>query len=225
MRVPVFELLFATPLPICISSSSFEFPHYLVRCFFSLFSVLAAYDIHIPWAKASSTEKFELQDPTRNFSKLTSYVLVTGFFLSSVLFDLLKTNFHLLVGCSAYRQRILVFLYHSLHALLISNFLGYLLVNSHIRGLLLLAGDIESNPAPPFNTCLKFFHWNLNSICARDGIKIPLIEVYISVHRFDVMALSETMLDKSINNEDIYVQGFSREICRSDHASNTKTGE
>ena len=50
------------------------------------------------------------------------------------------------------------------------------------------------------------------------------MEVDNSVHHFDVMALSETRLDQSVKNEDIFIQAFSREIYRSDHPSNTKTG-
>ena len=100
----------------------------------------------------------------------------------------------------------------------------HLAANLYIRALTLLAGDIESNPGPQINNCLKFFHWNLNSICARESIKIPLMEVYNSLHHFDVMALSETMLDKSVKNDDIFIQGLSREIYRSDHPSNTKIG-
>ena len=90
--------------------------------------------------------------------------------------------------------------------------------------LLLISGDVESNPGPQKQNCLKFFHWNLNSICARGRIKIPLIEAYNSVHKFDVIGLSETMLDDMISDEDIHIEGFSREVYRSDHPSNTKTG-
>ena len=32
------------------------------------------------------------------------------------------------------------------------------------------------------------------------------------------------MLDQSISNDDIFIEGFSREIYRSDHLSNSKTG-
>ena len=38
------------------------------------------------------------------------------------------------------------------------------------------------------------------------------------------MALSETMLDSSISSEDIYIEGFSREVYRNDHPSNSKVG-
>ena len=64
----------------------------------------------------------------------------------------------------------------------------------------------------------------MNSICARGGIKTSLIEAYNSVHHFDVIAISESMLDQSISNEDISIEGFSREIFRSDHPSNSKIG-
>ena len=43
------------------------------------------------------------------------------------------------------------------------------------------------------------------------------------MHKFDVIGLSETMLDDTISDEDIHIEGFSREVYRSDHPSNTKT--
>ncbi len=41
---------------------------------------------------------------------------------------------------------------------------------------------------------MKFFHWNLNSLCARDGVKKQLIEVYDAVHKYDVIAVSSQCL-------------------------------
>ena len=84
---------------------------------------------------------------------------------------------------------------------------------------MLLAGDNETNPDPATASCLKFCHWNLNSICARGGIKTSLIEAYNSIHNFDVIAISESMLDRTISNDEIFIEGFSREIFRSDHPS------
>ena len=55
-------------------------------------------------------------------------------------------------------------------------------------------------------------------------VKIPLIEAYISLHHYDIMALSETMLDNSISSEDIYIEGLSREVYRNDHPINSKVG-
>ena len=71
---------------------------------------------------------------------------------------------------------------------------------------------------------LSFFHWNLNSICARTGSKIPLIEAYDAIHKFDVIAISESMLDSTVENEAIHIKGFSPEVFRTDHPSNSKNG-
>ena len=117
-------------------------------------------------------------------------------------------------------------LQHALFALLIGTGLQMLQLGQRypIHILLLLSGDVHQNPGPQINKCLEFFHWNLNSLCARDRIKIPLIETYDALHKFDIIAVSESMLDKSIKNDEIYIEGFSKDVFRSDHPSNTKTG-
>ena len=88
-----------------------------------------------------------------------------------------------------------------------------------------LAGDIHPNPGPVKNVKnLSFCHWNLNGINAKEGIKIPLIEAYNSVMHFDLLTLSETFLDTSFKEETLFIQGFSKEIWRSDHLRDTKQG-
>ena len=42
---------------------------------------------------------------------------------------------------------------------------------------LILAGDIHPNIGQ-FDNSLKLCHWNLNGVCVRDKIKIPLLEAY-----------------------------------------------
>ena len=113
-----------------------------------------------------------------------------------------------------------------LYFIMVGNFLGIINIGQILssRLLLLCAGDVELNPGPISRNLFSFFHWNLNSICARENVQIPLIEAYNSVHRFDVLAISESMLDSSISNNDISSEGFSKEIFRNDHPSNTKTG-
>ena len=71
---------------------------------------------------------------------------------------------------------------------------------------------------------LKFSHWNLNSIIAHDRIKIPLIEAYNSTFHYEIIVLSETIINNSIPDEDIFIEGFSEEIFRSDHPSGDKKG-
>ena len=51
---------------------------------------------------------------------------------------------------------------------------------------LLMAGDIHPHPGQ-VNIGLKFCHWNLNDINARDKIKIPLIEAYNSIFHHDII--------------------------------------
>ena len=128
--------------------------------------------------------------------------------------------------CPKIRKQYITFLQHAVYTFLISNFLGIFSVRENFLFtlIMLLAGDIETNPGPSTTNCLKFCHWTLNSVCARGGIKISLIEAYNSVHHFDAIAISETMLDQSIRNDEVFIEGFSRDIFRSDHPSNSKIG-
>ena len=87
-----------------------------------------------------------------------------------------------------------------------------------------MAGDVEINPGPLCQT-FKFCHWNLNSICPREKVKVSLIKAYKSLHQCDVIALPDTTLNDTINNEDIFIEKFSREIYRSDHPSSSKIGD
>ena len=88
--------------------------------------------------------------------------------------------------------------------------------------MLLLSGDMHTNPGPNVKGSLKFVHWNLNSIHARHGIKIPLIEAYDAIHKFDIIAISESMLESTIENKAIDTKGFNPEVFRNDHPSNSK---
>ena len=82
----------------------------------------------------------------------------------------------------------------------------------YLRILLLIRSrDIETNPVPKKQSCLKFFHWNLNGLAAHDFIKLPLIEAYIAASNFDIVCLSETFLNSSLPNDDnrINIAGYS----------------
>ena len=98
-----------------------------------------------------------------------------------------------------------------LHCLYIKNF------------LLLKSGDLESNPGPRKRSALKFCHWNLNGLAAREFIKLSLLG-YINVNDIDIIFLSETFLNSSIPIDDnrLSIPGYS--IMRADHPSNTKRG-
>ena len=74
------------------------------------------------------------------------------------------------------------------------------------------SGNIEENPRPKPNSCRSFAisHWNLNSISAHNFLKLSLIQVYITVHNFDVIYLSEAYLDSSIlhGDDNLQIPGY-----------------
>ena len=70
--------------------------------------------------------------------------------------------------------------------------------------LLLESGDIETNPSPR-KSFIKFCHWNLNGLAAHDFVKMLLREAFIKIHNFDIICLSETFLDSSIEMSDGWI--------------------
>ena len=73
-----------------------------------------------------------------------------------------------------------------------------------IPSLLFRCGDIEKNPGPKYSS-LTFCHWNLNGLTAHDSIKISLLQAYVTQHNYDIICISKTFLNSSI---DVAIQGF-----------------
>ena len=92
--------------------------------------------------------------------------------------------------------------------------------------LVMLSGDVEVNPGPKKKDkdCLSSCHWNLNSISAYDYSKLFLLNSCNSLHKFDIMCLSETYLysNTPLNDDNLEIYGYT--LVRSDHPSNTKRG-
>ena len=90
----------------------------------------------------------------------------------------------------------------------------------------MLSEDVEINPGPKKKDkeCLSIFHWNLNSISAYNYSKLFLLNSYNSLHKFDILCLSETYLDSntSLENGNLETSGYT--LVHSDHPSNTKRG-
>ena len=92
--------------------------------------------------------------------------------------------------------------------------------------MLLLSGDIETNPGPKaaqFKS-LTICHWNLNSLWVDGFAKLGQITAFLTVRNFDIFCISETFLDSTIASDDprLVLEGYS--IIRSDHTSNSKRG-
>ena len=92
--------------------------------------------------------------------------------------------------------------------------------------LIILSGDVEVNPGPKnsVSECLSICQWNLNRISVHDYSKLFLLKAYISVHKFDIVYLSETYLDSTVplDDDNLVISGYN--LIRSDHPSNTKRG-
>ena len=93
------------------------------------------------------------------------------------------------------------------------------------ENLLLLHGDIETNPGPNKNyksfTCC---HWNVNSLTAHHMLKLSSIAAYNSVHKYNFICISETYLDSPVklDDRDISINGYN--LIRADLPSNNKRG-
>ena len=92
-----------------------------------------------------------------------------------------------------------------------------------VSNSLMQCGDTEANPGPKYSS-LTFCHWNLNGLTAHDNIKISLLQAYVTQYNCDIICLSETFLNSSIQNDDdrIKIDGYN--LIRSDHPSDSKKG-
>ena len=87
--------------------------------------------------------------------------------------------------------------------------------------LLLSHCDIEVNPVPKRKLSkLRCCHWNVNSILAHN--KLFLITTYNTVQKSDIICISETYLNSSVNENLLLIPGY--HLLRADHPDNPKKG-
>ena len=110
----------------------------------------------------------------RIYVQITSNAITTVYFVIYLLLHISDTRFISQVKSNRQIQTVLAIFLHLLYAL----FLGAVIDSIYLFPLdilLLLSGDIELNPGPQTENSVRFSHWNLNGICARNDVKIPLI--------------------------------------------------
>ena len=110
-----------------------------------------------------------------------------------------------------------------------SSFLCVFILMYYLRwysSLILLNGDIETNPGPTPSSgqCFSIYHWNLNSITAHNVAKLSLLTANNLVHSFDIICLSETYLNSEIPPNDLLLELPGYNLFRYDHLSNNKRG-
>ena len=88
------------------------------------------------------------------------------------------------------------------------------------------SGDVEVNPGPKKKDkgCLSIYHWNFSSISAYDYSKLFLLNSYNSLHKFDIICLSEIYIDSNTPLDDENLEIFGYALALSDHPSNIKRG-
>ena len=81
--------------------------------------------------------------------------------------------------------------------------------------------DMEENSGPKYSS-LTFCYWNLNGLTAHDSTKISLFQAYMTRHNYDIICLTETFLDSSIqsDNNRLAIDGY--KLIRSNHPSDSK---
>ena len=93
-----------------------------------------------------------------------------------------------------------------------------------IELILILSGDVEQNPGPEKERShITFCHWNLNGLMTHNFIKVSLLHTLAVTNDCDIICLTETFLNSSIDNDDdhrISIPGYNL-LC-ADHPSNTK---
>ena len=73
------------------------------------------------------------------------------------------------------------------------------------------------NPGAKKSSCLPFFHWNLNGTAAHDFAKISLIQSHALSCNIDIIFLSETFPDSSIETSKPKLNIFGHNLLRSGH--------
>ena len=175
---------------------------------------------------------------TLTFSKISIFYLLLSLSYGSIFcrLDLIKLSlliislilngiiyFHF-KKCRKINRKIGVYLFTTIYLLIISNLLEYLWVGSRIISL---SGDVEINLGPNLNALNRYFsvcHWNLNSISAHMFTKVSLLSAYSSVHKFDIICLSETYLNSETPSDDENLEIAGYNLVREDHPSNSKRG-
>ena len=94
-------------------------------------------------------------------------------------------------------------------------FMSWLFIFASLNKTLLLRAGVEINPGP-LPPRLSFATFNIDSLLARDGCKLPLIEGIDSVYKFDIFGICESYLTPAITNSKLIIDGFSPDPIRAD---------
>ena len=193
---------------------------FILCCIFFPFALfICSLSETFPFLNSLSPLFFYLRDLKYICKVSLIFSRITVFFMHSFLFSITKKPGLILKLLNSYVKRFLYFLMLSLscESFFYSFYLHYMLMQ---------CGDVEPNPGPHTASLknLSICHWNLNSIPAHNFVKINLLEAFIHTNNHDVIFLSETYLDSSVDSSDqnLRIEGYN--LVRCDHPSDLKQG-
>ena len=102
---------------------------------------------------------------------------------------------------------------------------GELFFGNLIQLLLVCSADIEINPGTKTKSQKWSYHWKLNSLAAHNFTEVSLLRALSVTHGYDIICLSETVVDLSISNDNKRINIKSYNLLRADHPSNKKRGD
>ena len=82
--------------------------------------------------------------------------------------------------------------------------------------LILLSGDIKTNPGPISNSrqCLSIYHWNLNSITAHNYAKVIICSIMITLPTIkEERCLYLLQIDPSFKNFEYFKSRWMYQLC------------
>ena len=87
----------------------------------------------------------------------------------------------------------------------------------YIKKIIILGGDVETNPGPQSKRSQEFSicDWNLNSI-------VTLLKTHLTIYINDIISLSEIYLNSSIPSDDSDLEMPGYDLIRADHPSNSR---
>ena len=151
---------------------------------------------------------------TTNNTNLTIGLL---FLLNKIALVLLLLNLMLVFKGNGSKHKKITFVWTLFSTFVSCNLLYWLYIF-----LITLSGDVNPGPKRKATQTLSICHWNLSSIYAHNFAKLSLLRAYMSIHKFDIICLSETYLDSSTDDESLEISGYY--LIRSDNPSNKKCG-
>ena len=90
--------------------------------------------------------------------------------------------------------------------------------------ILMMSGDVHKNPGLKDQSKLSICHWNIGSVSVHNFVKLHSLQAFISVHKFDIICLSETFPDSSYSNDDRNLIIDNYNMTRADHPGDVKRG-